>query len=79
MTLSQEQLNFFDTFGYLLIRQLFSPGEMEKIIEGFEWSIQNYGGGKNHDGENRTTFPGPIEHTPEMCTCLLYTSPSPRD
>ena len=74
MTLSREQLNFFDTFGYLLIRQLFSPSEMEKIIEGFEWSIQNYGGGKNHDGENRTTFPGPIEHTPEMCTILDHPS-----
>ena len=74
MTLSREQLNFFDTFGYLLIRQLFSPSEMEKIIEGFEWSIQNYGGGKNHDGKNRTTFPGPIEHTPEMCTILDHPS-----
>ena len=74
MTLSREQLNFFDTFGYLLMRQLFSPSEMEKIIEGFEWSIQNYGGGKNHDGKNRTTFPGPIEHTPEMCTILDHPS-----
>ena len=74
MTLSQEQLNFFDTFGYLLIRQLFSPDEMRKIIEGFEWSIQNYGEGKNHDGKNRTTFPGPIEHTPEMCTILDHPS-----
>ena len=74
MTLSREQLNFFDTFGYLLIRQLFSPSEMEKIIEGFEWSIQNYGGGKNHDGKNRTTFPGPIEHTPEMRTILDHPS-----
>ena len=74
MTLSWEQLNFFDTFGYLLIRQLFSPDEMGKIIEGFEWSIQNCGGGRNHDGENRTTFPGPIEHTSEMCAILDHPS-----
>ena len=40
MTLNQKQLNFFDTFGYLLIQQLFSPAETKKIIEGFEWSIQ---------------------------------------
>jgi hypothetical protein len=33
---SQGQVNFFNTFGYLLIRQLFSPDETEKIIEGFE-------------------------------------------
>ena len=74
MTLSREQLNFFGTFGYLLIRQLFSSEEIRKIIEGFEWSIQNYGEGKNHDGKNRTTFPGPIEHTPEMCTILDHPS-----
>ena len=41
MKLSKEQQNFFETFGYLLIPQLFSPEETEKIIENFEWSIQN--------------------------------------
>ena len=74
MTLSQEQLNFFDTFGYLLARQLFSPDETEKIIEGFEWSIQNCGAGKNHDGTSRTMFGGPIEHTTEMCAILDHPS-----
>ncbi|SVD85845.1 uncharacterized protein METZ01_LOCUS438699, partial [marine metagenome] len=74
MELSKEQLNFFDTFGYLLIRQLFSPAETEKIIEGFEWSIQNCGGGKNHDGSSRTMFGGPIEHHPEMCAILDHPS-----
>ena len=70
MTLSQGQLSFFDTFGYLLIRQLFSSDEMGKIIEGFEWSIQNYGGGKNHNGTSRTMFLKLIEHTPERCAIL---------
>ena len=74
MTLSQEQLNFFDTFGYLLVRQLFSPAETEKIIEGFEWSIQNCGGGKNHDCTSRTMFGGPIDHMPEMCAILDHPS-----
>ena len=74
MTLSQEQLNFFDTFGYLLIHQFFSPEETEKIIEGFEWSIQNCGGGKHHDGTSRTMFGGPIEHKPEMCAILDHPS-----
>ena len=40
MKLTQEQLDFFDTFGYLMIRQLFSQDETDKIIQGFEWSIQ---------------------------------------
>ena len=44
MPLTQEQLRFFDTFGYLLIPQLFSPEETDEIIERFEWSIQNCGG-----------------------------------
>ena len=74
MKLSKEQQNFFDTFGYLLIPQLFSPEETEKIIENFEWSIQNCGGGKNHDGSRRTMFPGPIEHHAELCAILDHPS-----
>jgi len=67
MKLTQEQLDFFDTFGYLMIRQLFSQDETDKIIQGFEWSIQNCAAGKNHDGSTRTMFLGPIEHHPDMC------------
>ncbi len=46
MQLSEEQKNFFQTFGYLAIPQLFSAAESELIIDGFEWSIQNRGGGE---------------------------------
>ncbi len=74
MKLSKEQQNFFETFGYLLIPQLFSPEETEKIIENFEWSIQNRGGGKDHDGSRRTMFPGPIEHHAELCAILDHPS-----
>ena len=74
MILSKEQLNFFDTFGYLLVRQLFSPTETEKIIEGFEWSIQKCRGGGNHDGSSRTMIGGPIEHHPEMGAILDHPS-----
>ena len=74
MILSQGQLNFFDTFGYLLIRQLFSPEETEKIIEGFEWSIQNWCGGKDPDRTTRIMFPGPIEHHPDMSAILDHPS-----
>ena len=70
MQLTQAQTNFFHTFGYLAIRQLFSADEIARITEGFEWSIQNRGGGLNHDGSKRTMFGGPIEHTPEMCAIL---------
>ena len=40
--------------------------ETEKIIEGFEWSIQNWCGGRDPDRASRIMFPGPIEHHPEM-------------
>ena len=74
MKLTQEQLDFFDTFGYLMIRQLFSQDETDKIIQGFEWSIQNCAGGKNHDGSTRTMFLGPIEHHPDMCRLVDHPS-----
>ena len=70
MALTQEQLGFFDAFGYLMIPQLFSSSETDEIIEAFEWTIQNCGGGKDHDGSSRTMFPGPIEHHPRMCAIL---------
>lgn len=74
MQLTQTQINHFNTFGYLVIRQLFSPDEIARITEGFEWSIQNAGGGQGHDGSKRTMFGGPIEHTPEMCAILDHPS-----
>ena len=70
MKLTQEQRNFFHAFGYLVIPQLFTQEETENIIENFEWSIQNCGGGKDHDGSRRTMFGGPIEHHAEMCAIL---------
>ena len=45
MGLTQEQLGFFDAFGYLMIPQLFLSSETDEIIEAFEWTIQNCGGG----------------------------------
>ena len=58
----------------MLIRQLFSPEETEKIIEGFEWSIQNWCGGKDPDRTTRIMFPGPIEHHPDMSAILDHPS-----
>ena len=70
MPLTQEQLNFFDTFGYLMIPQLFPSDETNEIIEKFEWTIRNRGGGLDHDGSRRTMFLKPIEHRPDMCALL---------
>jgi len=70
MELTDKQRAFFDTFGYLVVRGLFSPAEVDHVTEAFEWSIQNCGGGKDHDGTARTMFGGPIEHAPELCALM---------
>ncbi|CAI8003882.1 Serine protease SPPA, chloroplastic [Geodia barretti] len=49
---------------------MFSPSEVEWIIEEFEISIQEFGGGKDHNGTRRTMFGGPIEHRPRLCALL---------
>ena len=70
MKLTEQQVNFFDAFGYLAFHELFSPDEIAWIIKEFDYSIQNFGGGKEHDGSKRTMFGGPIEHRPRLCTLL---------
>ena len=64
--------NVFQTFGYLAIPQLFSEAETELIIDGFEWSIQNRGGGEEQMVPVAPSFGGPIEHSPKMCALLDY-------
>ncbi len=70
MELTEQQVNFFHTFGYLALPNLFSSQEIKQITEAFDYSIQNFGGGKTHDGCKRTMFGGPIEHLPELCALL---------
>lgn len=70
MELTEQQVNFFHTFGYLALPNLFSSQEIKQVTEAFDYSIQNFGGGKTHDGSKRTMFGGPIEHLPELCALL---------
>ena len=70
MQLTEEQRNFFNTFGYLHVPALFNPDEVAWITEEFDRSIQECSGGKEHDGSKRTMFLGPIEHSPKLCTLL---------
>lgn len=70
MQLTEEQHNFFTAFGYLHFPALFAPDEVAWIIEEFDFSIQKFGRGKEHDGSKRTMFGGPIEHSPKLCTLL---------
>ena len=70
MQLSAQQINFFNTFGYLVVRGLLSPAEVERVTDAFEWTMQNWGGGHDHDGSKRTMIAGPIEHAPELCALM---------
>lgn len=70
MQLTEAQVRFFRTFGYLGFPQLFSPEEIGWITNEFETAIQTVGGGQQHDGTKRTMFGGPIERTAKLCTLL---------
>src|SRR5438445_1506478 len=70
MQLTDAQIRYFRTFGYLMFRELFSADEIAEITEEFETAIQTVGGGKQHDGTRRTMFGGPIERTGKPCTLL---------
>src|ERR1700744_6448534 len=70
MQLTEQQIRFFNTFGYLVMPRLFSAREIADITAAFEESIQQHGGGNRHDGSTRTMFLGPIERVPAMNTLL---------
>jgi hypothetical protein len=70
MQLTEAQIRFFGTFGYLGLPGLFRPKEADWITAEFETAIQSVGGGDKHDGTARTMFGGPIERTPKLCSLL---------
>jgi hypothetical protein len=70
MKLTDAQVRFFKTFGYLALPGLFSAEEAGWITREFETAIQAVGGGDRHDGSARTMFGGPIERTEKLCTLL---------
>ena len=70
MQLSEQQLSFFDTFGYLAFPELFNPQEVSWIIAEFEMVLRTHGGGKNHDGSKRTIIVPTIDHSAKLSTLL---------
>lgn len=69
MELSQQQVQFFQHFGYLQIAGLFNADETADIAAAFEHSIRLCGGAF-HDGSRRTMMGGPIEHTAALNVLL---------
>jgi hypothetical protein len=70
MILSEQQIHFFRTFGYIAFPALFSPDEIAEITAEFEIAINSVGGGVDHDGSRRTMFGGPIERTERLCAIM---------
>ncbi|MDQ2730138.1 MAG: phytanoyl-CoA dioxygenase family protein [Armatimonadota bacterium] len=72
--ITEQDVRFFHTFGYLAFRKAFTPEEVEWITEDFEWAIKTNGGGLNHDGTKRTMFGAPSEHTPRLVNLITHPS-----
>jgi hypothetical protein len=70
MKLSQTQLSFFHTFGYLALPDLFTADEIGWITDEFEMVLQKFGGGALHDGAKRTIIVPTIDHSERLCTLL---------
>ena len=70
MCLTEHQLNFFHTFGFIHIPELFSPDETAWITKEFENVLNIHGRGKGHDGLTRTMIVPTIDHSKRLCTLL---------
>ena len=70
MYLTEQQLNFFHTFGFVHVPQLFNPDEVAWITEEFEHVLNTYGKGDGHDGSQRTMIVPTIDHSEKLCTLL---------
>ena len=53
MQIGKQQLNHFETFGFLVFRQLLSPAEMERFSEEFDCGMQAWLEGEAFDGTQR--------------------------
>ena len=72
LELSEEQLNFFSTFGYLSLPGLLAD-RADQIIADFEEVWQFYGGGHGglpHDGEQRSCIVPFLDSHPNLCSLI---------
>lgn len=75
MKLTQQQLDHFDTFGFVVFRQLFSPGEIQKFSHEFDSELDSWLPDGVHDGKARhyaslmdsnTPFATSLMHDPRI-------------
>lgn len=70
MQLTEKQLDFFHTFGFIHIPQLFNQDEVNWIIAEFENVLDTHGRGTEHDGSSRTMIVPTIDYSERLCTLL---------
>ena len=68
MQLTEQQLNHFHTFGFLLFPALLCPGEVGWITDEFEQVLQIHGA--QHDGSKHTQIVPMLDHSEQLCTLL---------
>ena len=64
--LTQQQVQHFETFGFLVIRAAFSAAEMAAITAEFEASLLDDRGGRAFGGEERQAVFGMVERRPQL-------------
>ena len=65
--LTQQQIAHFETFGFVVLRELLSPSEMGPITEGFETIMLQDRGGHSYGGERQSLEPF-AERLPHLTT-----------
>ena len=68
MQLTDQQLNHFHTFGFLIFPALLCPDEVEWITEEFEHVLQTHG--TKHDGFKHTQIVPMLDHSERLCSLL---------
>jgi hypothetical protein len=66
MALTPQQLTHFETFGFILLRQVFSPDEMAQIVREFQQHLADDLQGKEFTGEKRLAVTSFIEKRPSI-------------
>jgi ectoine hydroxylase-related dioxygenase (phytanoyl-CoA dioxygenase family) len=69
--LTEQQRTFFDTFGFLVLRQAFSPAETAAISQQFDDALASDRQGEAFGGERRQAMMGFAEQSPELTRLLV--------
>ena len=64
IVITEEQIAYFQTFGFLVLRQAFQPDEMDAITQKFDELLDKERGGQPFPGESRQSLYGIAESHP---------------